>query len=146
MASGPVIVHNCQVLLNKHGDDKFWKFCGGKFNDFTENLLDVARREFMEEMGCNFYIKNQDPFFYHTTKEIDGQIIDVVLVHFDAIIASNTGVVCDDIDEYIAPGKDIDEYVWLPLSDIRQAITSRRVSALNLAPNIIPALSHFGHI
>ena len=30
VASGPVIVENNKVLLNQHGDDNFWKFCGGK--------------------------------------------------------------------------------------------------------------------
>ncbi|MFW0837710.1 MAG: NUDIX hydrolase [Candidatus Komeilibacteria bacterium] len=30
VASGPVIIENGEVLLNKHGDDKFWKFLGGK--------------------------------------------------------------------------------------------------------------------
>lgn len=30
IASGPVIVEDGKVLLNKHGEDNFWKFCGGQ--------------------------------------------------------------------------------------------------------------------
>ena len=51
IASGPVIVENGKVLLNKHGEDVFWKFCGGKVEDYNTNLADNARREVKEEMG-----------------------------------------------------------------------------------------------
>jgi len=34
IASGPVIIENGKVLLNKHGDDKFWKFLGGKVENW----------------------------------------------------------------------------------------------------------------
>ena len=44
IASGPVIVENGKVLLNKHGEDGFWKFCGGRVEDYTTNLVENAQR------------------------------------------------------------------------------------------------------
>ena len=51
IASGPVIVENDKVLLNKHGDTKFYKFCGGRVEDLSTSLIDNAKREVKEEMG-----------------------------------------------------------------------------------------------
>lgn len=48
IASGPVIVENGKVLLNKHGDTAFWKFCGGRVEDFETDLISNARREVKE--------------------------------------------------------------------------------------------------
>ena len=45
VASGPVVVEGGKVLLNKHGDTSFWKFCGGKVEDFDQNLFEAAKRE-----------------------------------------------------------------------------------------------------
>ena len=59
IASGPVIVENGKVLLNKHGEDGFWKFCGCRVEDYTTNLVENARREVKEEMG--FDIEIVDP-------------------------------------------------------------------------------------
>lgn len=43
--SGPVIIEDNNVLLDKHGDDKFWKFCGGKFEDMKRSLIEHAQKE-----------------------------------------------------------------------------------------------------
>jgi len=48
IASGPIIVGNNKVLLNQHGDTKFWKFCGGKIEDFETNLIENAKQEVKE--------------------------------------------------------------------------------------------------
>ena len=49
IASGPVIVENGKVLLNKHGEDVFWKFCGGKVEDFEVGLIENAKKEVKED-------------------------------------------------------------------------------------------------
>ena len=49
IASGPVIVENNKVLLDKHGDTTFWKFCGGRVEDFNTDLIDNAKRRVKEE-------------------------------------------------------------------------------------------------
>lgn len=124
IASGPVIVENNKVLLNKHGDDDFWKFCGGKIEEDEANLKDAAQREVKEEMGIEIEILNNDPYFFYTEKEISGEQTSVILAHFLA----------DRIGE-IKPGEDIREWRWIDINDLDKE---------NLAPNIKPVLKYFG--
>lgn len=119
VASGPVIVENGQVLLNQHGDDEFWKFCGGRVEDYELNLIETARREFKEEMGAEFDVLDLTPFFFHTTK---GEA-DVILVHF-----------LSDRKGEIRQGADIRAWGWFDLKSL---------GTMKLAPNIIPTLVHF---
>ena len=125
IASGPVIVENNRVLLNKHGDTTFWKFCGGKVEDYETDLIDNARREVKEEMGIEIKILDENPFITFTRKQKNGEIIDIILVHF---LAERIGE--------INPGDDIDEWDWLDLNNLPK----------NLGPNILPALKHFGFV
>ena len=69
MASGPVIVEDGKVMLNKHGDTTFWKFCGGQVEDYDIGLAETAAREVKEEMGIEIEIVNPDPFIMYTVKE-----------------------------------------------------------------------------
>jgi len=126
IASGPVIVENNQVLLNQHGDTTFWKFCGGRVEDFDTNLEDNARREVKEEMGIEIDIIENQPFLMYTEKtDASGQKIDVILVHY---LAKRIGE--------IKPGADIREWQWLDINSLPD----------NLAPNIAPTLKHFKFI
>lgn len=126
IASGPVIVEEGRVLLNQHGDTTFWKFCGGKVEDFEHSLIDHARREVKEEMGIEIEILDRVPYFMYTSKETPKETIDVVLVHF---LAKRIGE--------IKPGEDIREWKWIPLEELENE---------PLAPNILPTLKHFGFI
>ncbi len=126
IASGPVIVENDQVLLNQHGDTEFWKFCGGKVEDFSTDLIDNARREAKEEMGIDLEILDNNPFITYTSKEGKGEKIDVILDHY---LAKRLGE--------IKPAEDIRKWDWVPLEKLNKE---------NLAPNIIPALKYFGFI
>ena len=126
IASGPVIVEDGKVLLNQHGDTDFWKFCGGKVEDFEHSLTEHAEREAMEEMGIEIEVLDEDIFFFYTKKEKNGEMIDVILVHF---LAKRIGE--------ISPGKDIRKWAWIPLEDLEKE---------NLGPNIIPTLKHFGFL
>ncbi|HNX10978.1 MAG TPA: NUDIX hydrolase [bacterium] len=124
IASGPVIVENNKVLLDKHGDDDFWKFCGGRIEEDEANLKDAAQREAKEEMGIEIEILNNDPYFFYTEKEINGLQVSVILVHF---LAKRIGE--------IIPGKDIREWRWIDINDLDKE---------KLAPNIKPVLKYFG--
>jgi len=125
VASGPVIVEDGKVLVNKHGDTNFWKFCGGKVEDFNTSLQDNARREAKEEVGIDLEFLDNEPFITYTSKQTpDGQI-DVILVHF---LAKRVGE--------IKLGPDIREYAWLDVNALPD----------DLGPNIKPALKHFGFI
>ena len=126
LASGPVIVKNDKVLLNQHGDTEFWKFCGGSAKDLTTRLTDIAKERVLDEMGLKIKILNKEPFIQHIVKELETGPADVILVHFLA----------ESIGE-INPREDIRKWAWIPIKNLENE---------NLAPNIIPALKHFGFI
>ena len=125
IASGPVIVENNKVLLNKHGDTAFWKFCGGRVEDYETDLIENAKREVKEEMGVDIKILNQEPFIAFTRKETTDGKVDIILVHF---LAERIGEV--------KPGGDIREWNWFDINNLSD----------DLGPNIIPALKYFGFI
>jgi len=124
IASGPVIVENNQVLLNKHGDTAFWKFCGGRVKE-DEDLMETTERRAKEEMGIAIKILNKEPFLTFTRKETSEGIVDIILVHF---LAARIGEV--------KPGEDTREWQWLDVNNL----------PADLGPNIIPALKYFGFI
>lgn len=125
IASGPVIVEDNKVLLNQHGDTTFWKFCGGRVEDYETNLIENAKREAKEEMGINLEILDENPFITFTRKVAPEGKIDIILVHF---LAKRIGE--------IQPGADIREWNWFDLQNLPE----------NLGTNIIPALKHFNYI
>lgn len=125
IASGPVIVENGKVLLNKHGDTPFWKFCGGRVEDYETDLITNAKREVKEEMGIDVKILQEEPFISFTRKQKDGEKVDIILVHF---LAEREGE--------IKPGSDIREWNWLDINNL----------PADLGPNIIPALKHFSFL
>lgn len=124
IASGPVIVEDGRVLLNKHGEDNFWKFCGGRIEEDETNLKEAAQREVKEEMGVGIEVLNDAPYFFYTEKEIGGKQTSVILAHF---LAKRVGE--------ISPGTDIREWRWIDIQDLDKE---------DLAPNIKPTLRHFG--
>ncbi|PIR93534.1 hypothetical protein COT99_00190 [Candidatus Falkowbacteria bacterium CG10_big_fil_rev_8_21_14_0_10_43_10] len=124
IASGPVIVEDNKILLNQHGDTAFWKFCGGRVENFEENLIEAAKREVKEEMGIDIEVLNETPFLIYTKKETSEGSLDVILVHY---LAKRIGE--------IKPGDDIKKWDWLDINNLPEN---------ELAPNIIPALKHFG--
>ncbi len=125
IAAGPVIVENGQALLDKHGDTNFWKFCGGQMDDFNLSLAAAAQKRAKEELGIDTKILNEQPFITFARKEKPEGVIDVILVHF---LAEREGE--------IKPGPDIREWAWLDIDNLPS----------DLAPNIIPALKHFGFL
>ncbi|MFH0969367.1 MAG: NUDIX hydrolase [Patescibacteria group bacterium] len=122
IASGPVIVEDNKVLLNQHGDTNFWKFCGGRVEDYETDLIENAKREVKEEMGIDIEILDENPFITFTRKETLEGNIDVILAHF---LTKRIGEV--------EPGPDIREWKWFDINNLPE----------NLGPNIIPALKHF---
>jgi ADP-ribose pyrophosphatase YjhB (NUDIX family) len=126
IASGPVIVENNKVLLNKDAKDNFWKFCGGRIEDLEINVKDTAIRRVKEEMGLNIEFLNEVPYFFYTEKEKDGQKMSVILIHFLA----------KRLNEVTA-GEGIIDWRWIELKDLNKEL---------LAPNILPTLKYFNLI
>jgi ADP-ribose pyrophosphatase YjhB (NUDIX family) len=123
VASGPVIIEDNKILLNKSGEDDFWKFCGGRLNP-EDNLIDVAKTRVKEEMGLDIEITNPTPFLMYTKKPNNPEI-DVILVHFLA----------KKLNE-VKPGEMVKEWDWFDIENLPK----------DLAPNILPTLKHFSFI
>ena len=129
IASGPVIINNKkQILLNQHGDTEFWKFIGGSAKSFEMGLKEIAKERAKDEMGVDIEILDDTPFIMHTLKEVEGNKIDVILVHYLSKL----------ISDKIIPRDDIREWKWISIDDLDQE--SR---GCGIGPNIIPALEHF---
>ncbi len=97
--SGPVIIENRHVLLNKekkHGPEALWFFPGGGVETTDAKLEDAARREVLEEMGLNIrIIRPLQPVLIKKGEKIQ------VLVHWLAERIGN-----------ISPGDDIAKWAW----------------------------------
>ncbi|NQT49481.1 NUDIX hydrolase [Candidatus Kuenenbacteria bacterium] len=125
IASGPVIIENNKVLLNKHGDDGFWKFVGGRVEDFDfEDELNsfetACRREVKEEMGIEVeIIKPLKPMMI---QKPDDPNTWVVLIHY---LSKRTGE--------IQPGEEIIKWDWFDIDDLPH----------DCAPNIKPVIDEY---
>jgi len=117
IASGPVIIEAGKVLLNKHGDDGYWKFVGGKVENFDITLEEVAKREVMEEMGLEIdIIRPIKPMMINFPDKT------VILIHY---LAKRIGE--------IKPGSDILEWDWFDVHNL----------PLDSAPNIEPVIEEY---
>ncbi len=131
IASGPVIIEDGKVLLNKHGDDAFWKFLGGKVEDFdftdeTMSLEAACKREAKEENGIDIEIIC--PLKPMMVKKAGTENTWVVLIHYLAKRTSEIQLAKDtrdfklfDVEKLIAGGYPEEEF----------------------APNIIPVLKDY---
>ncbi len=99
IASGPVIIENNKVLLNKEKKDNGitpWLFPGGEVEDFDTTLEEACRREVKEEMGIEVkIIKPLKPVMLHE----NGRVI--ILIHY---LARRIGE--------IKPGASIVDWGW----------------------------------
>lgn len=120
IASGPVIIENGKVLLDKHGDDNFWKFPGGRQRD-EESCIQTATREVKEELGIDVELYG-DPFVLIVEKTVESVNEYVILIHY---LAYKTGS--------ISPGKDVKEWAWHDVNNLPD----------DCAPNIKPVVEHF---
>jgi len=85
IASGLVIIEDGKVFLNKHGDDVFWKFLGGKvehfdFADETMSLEAACAREAKEENRIDIEIIC--PLKPMMVKKAGTENTWVVLIHY----------------------------------------------------------------
>jgi 8-oxo-dGTP pyrophosphatase MutT (NUDIX family) len=124
IVSGPVIVENNKVLLDKDKKEDLWKFCGGKVKE-AEALTATAQRRSKEELGIDLEILDESPFITYTTKETPEGQLDVILVHF---LAKRIGE--------IKPGEEIKEWKWFDVNNLPK----------NIGTNIDPALKYFGFL
>jgi ADP-ribose pyrophosphatase YjhB (NUDIX family) len=114
IASGPVIIENGKVLLNrsftKDGQERaLFMFPGGKIEDFDAPLEETAKREALEELGIHITILR--PLQTCIAKRID-QDGYAILVHY---LATRTG--------NISAGEDTVEWQWFDIHNLPKNIT-----------------------
>ncbi len=118
IASGPVIIENNKVLLNREQKADGitpWMFPGGEVEDFDKSLEDACRREVMEEMGVEIeIIKPLKPIMLNQ----NGRVI--ILIHY---LAKRIGE--------IKPGEDITDWAWHDINNLPD----------NCAPNVYGIIS-----
>lgn len=105
ICSGPVIIENGKVLLNKEKKDYGvtpWFFPGGGAEEGETDLEKICKREVKEEMGIDIRIIKQ---LKTTTHEYKGK--KIMLYHF---LAERIGE--------IKPGKDIVEWAWHDINNL----------------------------
>lgn len=105
ICSGPVIIENGKVLLNKEKKDYGitpWLFPGGKAEAGETDMEKVCRREVKEEMGIEIEIIKR---LKTTEREKDGQ--HWILHHF---LAKRIGE--------IKPGPDIVDWGWFDINNL----------------------------
>ncbi len=118
MASGPVIIRDGKVLLDKHGDDTFWKFPGGRVRD-TESLQDTAKREAAEEVGLTDLELQGEPVVLTFERIRDGVREVVTLYHYKATTKMEP-----------VKQRDVRELAWHPIDAL----------PTDCAPNIKPVM------
>lgn len=122
IASGPVIIEDNKVLLDKHGDDTFWKFPGGTMSQ-TDSFRENAKREVKEELGMEVELADEEPFVMTLQKEKAGAPMTIILFHYYA----------KRLSEAMKPGEDVREYAWHDIDNL----------PADCAQNIKPAVEYF---
>lgn len=127
VASGPVIIENEKVLLDKGGHDLFWKFPGGKIelSDLTDaehSLETAARRKVKEELG--FDIEIIRPLKPMMLKKPGDENTVVVLIHW---LSKCIGEV--------VPGGTTTEWAWHDIHNLPS----------DCAPNIKAVIDDYVH-
>ena len=103
LASGPVIIKDNKVLVNKHGESNLWKFPGGDITEASGDLASWAAKKAGEEMGLEVKIIRQlSPMVIWEKDRV------IVLFHYLA----------EMIGEEIKPADYIKEYAWLDIDDL----------------------------
>jgi A/G-specific adenine glycosylase len=119
IASGPVIIEEKKVLLNREFKPEGvspWMFPGGEVENFDASLEDACRREVKEEMGIDVeIIKPLKPIMLHAGERV------IILIHY---LAKRIGE--------IQPGKEIAEWGWHDIKNLPE----------NCAPNVYEVIKN----
>ena len=109
IASGPVIIENHKVLLNKEKKEEGkitpWLFPGGEVESLDISLEEACKREVMEEMGIEVdIIRPLKPMLVYRPDNPEKMAI---LIHY---LAKRIGE--------IKPGSNIVEWDWFDITNL----------------------------
>lgn len=120
IASGPVIIEDGCLLVNKDEKDDFYKLPGGTIEEGIENLEMACHREVFEENNAKIkIIKPLHPMIIWKNPQTKEKMA-VVLIHYLAKLLNKNE---------IKPCGETREVKWLNINEIKQG-------KHNVAPNI----------
>lgn len=120
VASGPVIIEEGKLMVNKDDKDDFYKLPGGTIEEGIEDLEEACHREVKEENNAEIdIIKPLHPMILWKNPQTDEKMV-ILLIHYLANLKNH--------DE-IKPMPPIKEVKWLDIEEIKQG-------KHNVAPNI----------
>lgn len=111
IASGPVIIENGKLLVNKDNKDDFYKLPGGTIEEDAESLEEACHREVMEENSAEIeIIKPLHPMILWKNPQT-GEKMCIVLIHYLAKLKNK---------DKIKPNPPIQEVKWLDINEIKK--------------------------
>lgn len=111
IASGPVIIEDGKLLVNKDDKDDFYKLPGGTIEEGVESLEEACHRETKEENnGLIKILKPLSPMILWKNPQTKEPMC-IVLIHYKAKLLNK---------KYIKPIPPIKEVRWLSISDIKK--------------------------
>ncbi len=120
IVSGPVIIENGKLLVNKDDNDDFYKLPGGTVDEELEDLEEACYRETREEINADItIIKRLSPLILNKNPTTHDRM-RIELHHYLAKL--------NNPDE-IKPIPPIKEIKWLDIAGIKRG-------KYNVAPNI----------
>ena len=110
IASGPVIIEDGKLLVNKDAKDDFYKLPGGKVEQ-GDSLAEACINESKQENNANIEIvKPLNPMIIYKNPQTKEEMT-IVLIHYEAKLLNK--------DE-IKPIEPIQEVTWLDIKEIKQ--------------------------
>ena len=120
VASGPVIIENGKLMVNRDLKDDFYKLPGGSVEPDTEDLEEACRRQTRTENNAEIeIIKPLHPMIIWKNPQTDEKMA-ILLIHYLAKLKNHDKV------KPIAP---VQEVTWLNINEIKAGIH-------DVAPNI----------
>ena len=119
IASGPVIIENGKLLVDKDDKDKFYKLPGGRPKE-NEELEATCHRRTKEEINAQIEITNPlNPMIIYKNPQTNEKQT-IILIHYQAKLLNK---------QNIKPIPPVQEIKWLDIKEIKQG-------KHNVAPNI----------
>ncbi len=111
IASGPVILEDGKLLVNKDNKDDFFKLPGGTVEEGIEDLEQACHREVMEENNAKIeIIRPLHPMIILKNPRTKERMA-IVLIHYLAKLLNK---------DKIKPMPPIQEVKWMDIEEIKQ--------------------------